>query len=374
VASDSNRSYGPSPLGGRVGRVVTIGGGSGMPVVNRALIRAGCRRIWSIVTTFDSGGDTGRMRTDERGQILAYSDYWRSLMSLWVDGEHRAAWEEMLRFRDDRGRSFGNTFLRFLADKTGGLRTVDSLFRDLTGARLAGEVVPVSLEPAQLCFRTASGRAYCGEHHLDELRMSDDRVEAIWLEPNVPANEEALDALAQADLIVVGPGSLYGSMLVNFLPRGMRDAFVTSRAFKVLLTNIMSVANETGHCTQHEYAACFARQLGVPQPFDLVVVPDLAALDQQALAQSQRYYALEHAHPLTFDASAPGPYRLADVALIEGRYGRLRHCEDKLSRFFRLLNLPNGKALAATWAEGTAVVTVDDVHGLADRSAAGGHR
>lgn len=349
MAIDTNKAYIPQATAPQPShittagcRVCTIGGGSGMPVVNRALVRAGCRQICSIVTMFDSGGDTGRMRTDERGQILAYSDYWRALMSLWSDGQHKRAWEEVLLFRDDRGRSFGNTFLRFLADKAGDLRQVDALFSQLTSAEVCGEVVPVALQPAELCFRTATGRAYRGEHHLDELRMSSDRVQEIWLEPDVLASEEALAALTQADLIVVAPGSLYGSILVNFLPRGMREAFLHSAACKVLFTNIMSVANETGPCTQRDYVACFERQLEAQQPFDLVVTPDLTALDERELQQASRYYAMEHAYPVQFDASASGPYCLADVALIEGRYGRLRHCEDKLARFFGSLGLPAG--------------------------------
>ena len=320
-------------------RVCTIGGGSGMPIVNRALIRAGCRDIRSIVTTFDSGGDTGRMRTDERGQILAYSDYWRSLLSLWEDGDSKPAWEELLRYRDDRGRSFGNTFLRFLADRTGDLRAVDALFQQLTGATLRGQVLPVALQPAELCFDTESGRSYRGEHHLDELRMSADRVASIWLEPEVNASGEALAALGEAELIVVGPGSLYGSLLVNLAPRGMREAFLASPARKVLLTNIMSVANETGECTQREYVGCFARALGVAQPFDLVIVPDLSDLDPTQVERSRHYYALERAYPIQFDATAPGPYRAADVAIIEGKYGRLRHCEDKLARLFSEMEL-----------------------------------
>ena len=91
-------------------KICTIGGGSGMPIVNKALVDAGFRNISSIVTTFDDGGDSGRMRTDERGQILAFSDYWRSLISLWKDGVQKEKWEEMLRFRDGRGRNFGNIF------------------------------------------------------------------------------------------------------------------------------------------------------------------------------------------------------------------------------------------------------------------------
>ena len=81
-----------------------------MPVVNKALVRAGFESISSIVTTFDSGGDSGRLRTDERGKILAYSDYWRALLSLWKDGQQKEIWGEMLRYRDGRGRNFGNIF------------------------------------------------------------------------------------------------------------------------------------------------------------------------------------------------------------------------------------------------------------------------
>src|SRR3989338_1223400 len=115
-------------------KVCTIGGGSGMPVVNKALLRLGINDITSIVTTFDSGGDTGRLRTDERGKILAYSDYWRSLMSLWVDGKQKELWEEMLRYRDGRGRNFGNLFFQFMAEKQGGLHEVAQYFAKLMDA------------------------------------------------------------------------------------------------------------------------------------------------------------------------------------------------------------------------------------------------
>ena len=320
-------------------RVCTIGGGSGMPVVNKGLLKAGCRDIASIVTTFDSGGHTGRMRTDERGHVLAFSDYWRALMSLWTDGTHKSAWEEMLLFRDGRGRNFGNVFFQFMSEKAGSLTAVQSLFQDLTGAKLHGRVIPVSLEPSDIGFCTASGRRYHGEHHLDELRMSLDRVTQIWLEPEVPANTEAVRALAEADLVVICPGSLFGSILVNFMPGGMVDAFLRSKAPKILLTNIMSVANETCECTQDEYVGVFAGCLQEPHPFDLVVMPDLGALDSDLLAPVLESYRLEHSVPLHYHPASPHATILADLALVEPRYGRLRHCENKLAEFFRALSL-----------------------------------
>ncbi|HWS49291.1 MAG TPA: 2-phospho-L-lactate transferase CofD family protein, partial [Candidatus Methanoperedens sp.] len=110
-------------------KICTIGGGTGMPVINEALVKAGFSGIKSIVTTFDNGGDTGRLITDERGQILANSDYWRSLISLWKDGEQKKIWVDMLRYRDGRARNFGNIFFQFMSEKSGSLADVDVLFK-----------------------------------------------------------------------------------------------------------------------------------------------------------------------------------------------------------------------------------------------------
>ena len=92
-----------------------------MPVVNQALVKLGFGNIASIVTTFDSGGDTGRIKTDERVQVLAFSDYWRSLLSLWKENRQKKVWEKMLIFRDGRGRNFGNSFFQFMSEKAGSL-------------------------------------------------------------------------------------------------------------------------------------------------------------------------------------------------------------------------------------------------------------
>jgi uncharacterized cofD-like protein len=310
-----------------------------MPVVNKGLVRAGYRRIQSIVTTFDSGGHTGRMRTDERGQIMAFSDYWRSLMSLWIDNEHKAAWERMLLFRDGRERNFGNVFFQFMAEKTGELHSVQALFEDLTGAQLSGEVIPVALEPSEIGFRTLSGRCYHSEHYLDELRMSLDRVAEIWLEPPVQASERALTALTEADLVVICPGSLYGSILANFLPSGMIEAYRTSAARKVLLANIMTVANETPECTQAEYAGLISRYLQDLSPFDLIVMPDLTVLGESVLRPTLDSYSMEHSLPLRYSPDCPTPTIVEDIVLVEPHYGRLRHCEHKLGELFKRLDL-----------------------------------
>ena len=320
-------------------KVVTIGGGSGMPIVNKALIRAGFENIKSIVTTFDSGGDTGRMRTDERGRVLAFSDYWRALISLWDDGKQKEIWTEMLRFRDGRGRNFGNMFFQFLSEKEGKLSDVDSMFEALTGAKLKGSVVPVSTDSANFCFKTVCGKEYYGEHNLDDLRMSLDKVDDIWLEPKVKANEEALEVLEEADLIIVCPGSMYGSILINFLPEGMIEAYKKSKAKKILMTNISSVANENDSFDQDDYVAVFEKYLKHKSPFDLVLMADLGSLDKNLLDKVLKLYALEHSFPIKFNKKSKEKTLLIDVVNIEEKNMRLRHSEEKLGEVFKNLDL-----------------------------------
>lgn len=317
--------------------VVTIGGGSGMPIVNRALVKAGFKDIKSIVTIFDSGGDTGRMRTDERGQILAFSDYWRSLISLWKDGKQKEIWEDMLKFRDGRSRNFGNMFFQFMSEKAGGLGNVDDLFSQLTGAEIVGEVIPVSNIPAEVCFKTKSGRVYSGEHRLDELRMSKDMVKEIWLEPSVEANGEALLALEKADIIIVCPGSMHGSVITNFLPNKFSEKYINSSAKKILMTNIMSMANENDGFTQKEYVDVFKKLLQTDKPFDLVIMADLGVFDKKLINKVLGNYEMEYSRPIISSKWNEVETWVCDIANIEEKNLRLRHGEDKMAKLFAKL-------------------------------------
>jgi len=306
-----------------------------MPIVNRALVKSGFENVCSIVTTFDNGGDTGRMRTDERGRILAFSDYWRSLLSLWQDGTQKENWEEMLRFRDGRGRNFGNTFFQFMSEKAGDLSEVDYLFTKLTGARICGQVIPVSVQPADICFETVSGQKYCGEHYLDDLRMSRDSVKKIWLSKSVRANDEATKAINEAEVIIICPGSMYGSVITNLLPLGIRQAYIKSGAKKILMTNLMSVANENFGFSQHEYVEVFSKYLRIENPIDVVLMADLGFLDKQLMERVLKQYLLEGSEPIVY-VEKEEKYKtiVSDIAKIEEQNYRLRHSVTKLSRLF----------------------------------------
>lgn len=320
-------------------KICTIGGGTAMPIINRGLIRAGFTSINSIVTTFDSGGDTGRIRTDERGKVLAFSDYWRSLISLWIDGNQRETWEEMLRYRDGRGRNFGNTFFQFLSEKEGGLGEIDDLFSKLTGAKLCGEVVPVSLSPSNVCFRTKSEKEYKGENFVDDLRMSSDTIVDIWLDPEVKANLKAKEKIKNADLIIVGPGTTYGSVLPNFLPAGIVEAFNESKAKKVFLVNIFSTGNEVEKSTQNGYLDIFKKYLKNEKPFDLVVMADLKNFEKDILEKVFHFYELEHSSLVEMDQLCPVKTVRVNLATIDESNMRLRHSEEKLGEFFSTLEI-----------------------------------
>ena len=325
-------------------KICTIGGGSGMPIVNKALIKAGFENIYSIVTTFDSGGDTGRMRTDERGRILAFSDYWRALISLWDEGSQKEVWEDMLKYRDGRGRNFGNMFFQFLSEKEIDLGKVDDLFCKLTGAELKGKVIPVSLESSNVCIKTISKKVYRGENFVDDMRMSDDKIEEIWLDPKVSANPEAIEIIKSVDVIILGPGTIYGSVLTNFLPKGMIKAFNESRAKKIFMVNIFSPANETRTATQEEYIRIFEKHLNNKNPFDLVLMADLSVLNKNNLKKIINFYKLEHASLVLNIKSKKFRTIVADIAVIDEKNMRLRHGEEKLGKFFRALELENIKS------------------------------
>lgn len=318
-------------------KICTIGGGTGMPIVNKALIKAGFKNINSIVSTFDSGGDSGRIRTDERGKVLAFSDYWRSLISLWNDGNQKELWEEMLRYRDGRGRNFGNMFFQFLSEKEGNLGEVDELFSKLTGANLGGDVLPVSLDCSNICIKTISGKEYKGENFVDDLRMSDDKIKEIWLDPQVKGNKKVIDVISDADVIIVGPGTIYGSVLPIFLPTGMVNAYNNSKAKKIFIVNIFSPANETKNATQVEYIEIFKKYLKNVSPFDLVLMSDLKMLDKKLINKIYNFYKLEHASLVKFVKNTNFKTIFADVATIDEKNMRLRHSEEKLGKLFSTL-------------------------------------
>ncbi len=231
---------------GRGPRVVAIGGGHGLATLLRGL-KEHTYNITAIVTVADDGGSSGRLR-QEMG-ILPPGDIRNCLAALSSDEAFMAQLFQY-RFPDgDRGlegHSFGNLFITALAEITGSFEAAVAE----SGRVLAvqGQVLPstlndVRLQADVLLPQAASEIRIQGE---SQIPMTNGKVKRIWLEPsNPPAFPQAIHAILTADLIVIGPGSLYTSLLPNLLVPDLAEAIRASRAMKLLVSNLATEKGET---------------------------------------------------------------------------------------------------------------------------------
>ena len=228
-------------------RVVTIGGGTGSSILLRGLKRYADRiNITAIVTTFDDGGSSGRLR-DEFG-VPALGDLRRCIGALLPEDLERSALDGMLEHRFSSngsmdGHSLGNLMLLGAMQSSHTLSdAIDSITDSLN---LVGRVVPVSDELADVCATLPDGTVIRGEsavgHHNQEL-FGPSRV---FLEPPVAANAAALEALHTAQVVILGPGDLFTSVIPNLLPTGTTHALQQSSAHILQLCNIAAKQGET---------------------------------------------------------------------------------------------------------------------------------
>lgn len=222
--------------------VVTIGGGTGSSILLRGLNEYADRLdISAIVTTFDDGGSSGKL-SREYG-VPALGDIRRCVASLLPDVRDRSYMRDMFEFRFHvakrfKGDAFGNLLLLAAVQRYGGLIAgVDGLASEL---HMNGRVIPVSEEPSALCAVLKNGTAIKGETKIDAQAGANRNFDRVYLEPPVAANPAALRAIESADVIVLGPGDLFTSVIPNLLPTGMIQALHRSSANILQICNIAS--------------------------------------------------------------------------------------------------------------------------------------
>jgi len=327
--------------------IVTIGGGTGTPLINKSLLLSGIPYVNSIVTVMDSGGVTGRMRTDAKGQEIAYSDGLRTLLSLIdpekIESPQVKALQELLRKRNSRGHDLGYTIFSHYFNQADGFASIQKTLEDLTNMKFKGQVIPITLESTNICFKTQSSQVYKGEHELDDKRMSADTVKKIWLDPKVRAFPQAIELIEKADYLIFPCGSLHGSILVNFLPKGVKLALKNSKAKKILVTNLASNRNETHDFSPTDYVKIFQRYSGLKKPIDYILVPNLTRqefMDNHKDVAAR--YAFDHSYFLGWSNSelkkveALGVRVIRhDAMIIDPILKRLRHDPQKLAAEFK---------------------------------------
>ncbi len=275
---------------------MAIGGGSGLAVLLRGLKTHFERpdQLTAVVTVADDGGSSGRLRR-ELG-VLPPGDIRSCLVAL-ADDEDLLARLFQYRFRplgetgEDvggglAGHSFGNLFLTALTDITGdfyqAILTVESILS------VRGRILPATLSDIRLSAVGQSGTAYLGE---SAIGRSGERLVDLGLEPaSAAAFPPAVAALERADLILLGPGSLYTSVLPNLLIPGIREACSRSPAPVMLVLNLMTQPGETDHMTALDHLAAIEEHAG-PNVVDAVLVNKaplpLAHLEHYAEAGSE---------------------------------------------------------------------------------------
>jgi uncharacterized cofD-like protein len=294
-------------------RIVTIGGGHGLSTLLRGL-KTHTRNLTAVVTVADDGGSSGRLR--ESFGILPPGDIRNCLAALSND---EAMLTQLFQYRfsgspDLDGHSFGNLFITALADITGTFE--EAVVESGRVLSVNGRVLPSTLHNVKL---VASMQL---PHSIQEIRVEGEskipetagRVCRVWLEPdNASAFPPVLHAILTADVIVIGPGSLYTSILPNLLVHDLLAALKASRAIKIYVCNIATQPGETDSFTCYDHVHALESHIG-EDLFDVILCNDnydgsigasqWVRADEKTLSDARTYTTdlVDNAHPWRHDS------------------------------------------------------------------------
>ena len=239
--------------------IVVIGGGTGTYTVLAGLKKYPVN-LTAIVSMADDGGST-RILREEFG-ILPPGSVRPAMVAL-SGAEKTLANLFNYRFSEGslKGHNFGNLFLTALTKQLGGFeKAIEAATQIL---KLRGRVVPSTLQDVTLVAELEDGTIVRGETNIDIPKHSGKlRIKRIWLEPRAKGNPRALQALKEADLIVLGPGDLFTSIIPNFLVEGMSRALKQAKAKKVYVCNLMTKLGETTRFNAKEFVDQMERYAG----------------------------------------------------------------------------------------------------------------
>jgi uncharacterized cofD-like protein len=316
-------------------RVVAIGGGTGLSTLLRGLRRhvaaagqaaraeeAPIGDLAAVVTVTDDGGSSGRLR--EEFNMLPPGDLRNCMVAL---SEEEDLISQLFRHRfrsggEIRGHNFGNLFVAALTEITGDFGHAIQLASKILATR--GRIYPATTANLTLVARMDDGSEVRGETKITASRK---RIVELMLDPPVAEPlPETIEAIERADLISVGPGSLYTSLITNLLVKGIPEALAETRAVRVFICNLMTQANESLGLTASQHIERIYEHTGEPI-FDYALV-NTAPVSPQMLLR----YAVEGAVPIAADVErieAMGIRCLVGNFLSEGDV--LRHAPERVA-------------------------------------------
>ncbi|MBQ6298507.1 MAG: YvcK family protein [Selenomonadaceae bacterium] len=242
---------------GRGPAVTVIGGGHGLSVLLRG-IKTSTNNVSAVVTVADDGGSSGRLR-EELG-IIPPGDLRNCLVAL-ADTEPLMEKLFQYRFEGDSalaGHSFGNLFIAAMNEVTGDMET--ALKESSKVLAVKGRVIPASKEHVRLDAIMNDGTVVEGESQIPEAHK---KIRRVQLFPKkVQAVPAALEAIESADAIILGPGSLYTSIMPNLLVDGVANALRKSKAIKIYICNVLTQPGETDNYTAAQHAKAILDHTG----------------------------------------------------------------------------------------------------------------
>jgi len=285
-------------------RIVAIGGGTGISTLLHGLKRYAQEpreiEITAVVTVADDGGSSGRLR--RAFDVLAPGDIRNCLVAL---SEDEALLSKLFQYRFSSGRglkghSFGNLFLTALTNLTGDFAHAVKVSSEILAS--VGRIYPSTEANVQLEAELENGHVVMGETKISKSRS---RIKRIRLQPKIcKPLKETLAAIDEADLIVLGPGSLFTSVIPNLLVEGVPEAIHASRALKAHFVNLMWQPGETIGFRASDHIAAMERHAGIQ-------LLDVAIVNTRAIsARQRRKYAAERSWPVMNDVG-----RLAEMGL-----------------------------------------------------------
>ncbi|TAM83845.1 MAG: YvcK family protein [Acidobacteria bacterium] len=315
-------------------RVVAIGGGTGLAVLLRGLKqwvspetspgRRSITQLTAVVTVTDEGGSSGRLRRDFG--MLPPGDIRNCLVAL---AEDEKVLTRLFNYRFSagkglRGHSLGNLFLTALTNLTGDFSMAVRLASEVLAVR--GDIFPATLADVRLSARLVDGRRAQGESQIHGTRVPIRKLSIV------PARcrpmPETLKALAEADLITLGPGSLYTSLLPNLLVSRIAERIRRSKATRVYIGNLMTQPGETRGYSAAEHLEAIMQHVGRN-------IFDFAVLNSRPFPLSMRKrYAADQAEPVANDLANVRALGVVPVSLplLQAEDGIARHDADRLSR------------------------------------------
>jgi uncharacterized cofD-like protein len=244
-------------------RVVAVGGGTGLSTLLRGL-KEYTSNITAIVTVADDGGSSGRLRKEF--DVLPPGDIRNCIVAL-ADSETLVGKLFQFRFTEGdglKGHNFGNLFITALSQVTGDFQKAVKESSAVLAIR--GKVVPSTLDNVFLVAEHSDGSETFGESKIPDRKSPIKRMmlkSSGQLDKNgITPTKEAIDAIRKADAIVLGPGSLYTSVIPNLLVKDLHDEIIKSKAIKIYICNVMTQSGETDNYSASEHVKAVIEHTG----------------------------------------------------------------------------------------------------------------